>query len=124
MVNDTSDSVKDRFAERFEGEKDEKEKNEENSAKEQTSKNSVKAKKDKVSNIKEEWQNHSVYLDNELADRFGMGYKRLDLELGQDYGLSIKKTRHYYPLIVKLGLDKLEELESEEVKEELEELES
>ena len=133
MAGDPSDDVKSRFAQRFENdEKDqrgENEKTEQSGQKEKTAGNeqtgerSKTAKNGKTVNIKEAWTNHSVYLPEELTSELGRQYKYLDLELDEEFGMSIQKTRHYYPLIVALGLERLEELEAKEVKEQLDRLE-
>lgn len=117
MANETSDSVKDRFAQRFENENSNQEQ------KSKTDQTDQSSKKEKTANIKQAWANHSFYMPEQLASELSTSYKILDLELDQEQNLSIQKTRHYYPLIVKLGLDRLDELDSEEVKEELEQLE-
>lgn len=131
MADDTTDAVKDRFAQRFDNEDQS-----ENAESEQTDHSDTQVKNDtqaeneqrsknaETANIKAEWTNHSVYLEDDLASQLSRSYKRLDLELDEQYDLSIKKTRHYYPLIVKLGLDRLGELESEDIKEELEHIDS
>ena len=126
-----SDDVKNRFAERFENdEKAEKEQTEQRSKTvkeddyDQTAKASAGEQTGKKVNIKQEWTNHSVYLPDELTDSLGRRYKYLDLDLDEEFDLSIQKTRHYYPLIVKLGLERLDELSSKEVKGKLAELES
>lgn len=130
MSDDATDAVKDRFAQRFDSVTDESEENDEieKGAKNDTQSNgeqsSENSKNNKAVNVKSEWTNHSVYLADELASELSRSYKRLDLDLDEEYDLSIKKTRHYYPLIVKLGLERLEELESKEIKEELERIES
>lgn len=121
MADDTTDSVKEKFAARFEGE----EQDAENAKNEQTEKTSEKAESSETgstSNIKNAWTNHSVYLPDELAQALGREYKQLDLDLDREHNLSIKKTRHYYPLIVSLGLERLEELETEEIKERVKDL--
>lgn len=126
MSNNTSDSVKDRFAERFEGEEDEQSENEQQEKTEQkkkTEEQKKSSKKEKKVNTKKDWTNHSIYLNNVLAADLSRSYKRLDLDLDEEYGKSIKKTRHYYPLIIKLGLERLEELEVKEVKEKIESME-
>ena len=124
MSNETGDSVKDRFAKRFEDEKDQNTEPEKNENQDQGSKTAISSKKErKEISPKNDWTNHSVYLNDELASSLSRSYKRLDLDLDEEYGLSIKKTRHYYPLIVKLGLEQLDELGSKEVKDRLEELE-
>ena len=121
--NDTSESVKDKFAARFDNDekKDEEPKKHEE---DQSSESVKKGKKPSFSNIKKsQWQNHSFYLPPELANSLGRGYKQLDLDLDREYELSIQKTRHYYPLITLLGLEKLNALDAKEVKEKLETLE-
>ena len=125
-----SDDVKNRFAERFQNdEKSEQEQTEQRSKTvkkdkpDQTVKSSASEQTDKKANIKQEWTNHSVYLPDELTDSLGRRYKYLDLDLDEEFDLSIQKTRHYYPLIVKLGLERLDELSSKETKDKLAELE-
>ena len=124
MSNETGDSVKDRFTKRFEDEKDQGTKQEKNEKQDLSSKtaNSSKNKRKEIS-PKDDWTNHSVYLSDDLASSLSRSYKRLDLDLDEEYGLLIKKTRHYYPLIVKLGLEQLDDLDIKEVKDRLEELE-
>lgn len=56
--------------------------------------------------IRGEWPNHSFYLpEDEIADDLNSQFKKLDWELSDEYSIDIKKTRHYYPLIVDLGLE-------------------
>lgn len=143
MSEDTAEGVKDRLARRFEGsderddgqertdtgdsdakgsravDHDRRERssrneraagNDRTSEKDRSSKKAMKAK-----NVKKEWKALSVYLPDELESDLSKTYKRLDWELEADRDVSIKKTRHYYPLVVKLGLERLEELESNEI---------
>lgn len=74
----------------------------------------------KAKNVKEEWKALSVYLPDELEADLSRTYKRLDWELEADEAISIKKTRHYYPLVVELGLERIDELESDEIKDRIE----
>ena len=134
MPDKPSDDVKSRFAARFEndetGEPDENEQYPKTAKISQDSKNqhtpnsSKDKKSSKTVNVKEAWTNHSVYLPDNLTDDLGRQYKYLDLELDEEFGISIQKTRHYYPLVVKLGLERLNELESKDIKEQLEKLAS
>lgn len=126
MSDNPGDDVKSRFAERFENDETAENEQTEQTSKtvknEQTEKNSASEQKQEKANIKQEWTNHSFYLPDELTDDLSRQYKYLDLELDEEFGLSIQKTRHYYPLIVTLGLQRLDELSSKEIKGELEEL--
>ncbi|WP_353635655.1 hypothetical protein ABSL23_17315 (plasmid) [Halobacterium sp. NMX12-1] len=75
----------------------------------------------KAQNIKKEWNVRSFYLNDNLDDDLTTAFKRLDLELSEaGADVDLKKTRHFYPLIVELGLERLEEMESTEVTERLE----
>ena len=75
-------------------------------------------------NVKQDWSVRSVYLDDELDDQLTTAYKRLDLELSEaDVDLQLKKTRHFYPLVVALGLEQLERMEVSDITEHLEETE-
>lgn len=76
-----------------------------------------------ATNVKEEWNAFSVYLPEELDDNLSRAYKKLDWELDEAEGLSIKKTRHFYPLVVDLGLERIERMESNEIKERMEDIE-
>jgi hypothetical protein len=69
------------------------------------------------------WDNHSFYLSDCISDNLGSRFKKLDWELSDEYGIDIKKTRNYYPLIASLGLEKLETLDNDEIKERIEEIE-
>lgn len=119
--DETRNSVKDKFAERFDNEKETEEPDEkrDNETSEDTS-----VEIERSVNVREDWQNHSVYLDADLSSELSSAYKKLDWQLDDEHDLSIKKTRHYYPLIVKLGLEQLDEMSTKETKEKLEKLET
>jgi len=76
----------------------------------------------KAKNIKKEWNVRSFYLDDDLDDRLTTAFKRLDLDVSEsEAAVDLKKTRHFYPLLVELGLERLEEMEVQEVTDQLEE---
>ena len=82
----------------------------------QTSQNDKSAK-----NIKKEWNVRSFYLSDDLDDRLTTAFKRLDLDISESESeIDLKKTRHFYPLLVELGLDALEGMDVTEVTERLE----
>lgn len=79
----------------------------------------------RAQNIKKEWNVRSFYLDDDLDSDLTTAFKRLDLELSEaDTDVDLKKTRHFYPLLVELGLERLEEMEATEVTERLESTDS
>lgn len=126
--DDTKDAVKDKFAQRFEAETDE---STEQDAESDTAEDAEEPRSDETEStgtstpisIRDRWPNHSFYLSDELSDSLGSQFKKLDWQLSDEYGLDIKKTRHYYPLIAKLGLEQLQELDNDEIKDRVEEIE-
>jgi hypothetical protein len=76
-------------------------------------------------NVKKEWNVRSFYLDDDLDSDLTTAFKRLDLELSEENAaVDLKKTRHFYPLVVRLGLEQLEEMDVTEVTEQLERTDS
>lgn len=92
------------------------------SQKDQKNQKNKKAQKEqKAKNIKKEWNVRSFYLSDDLDSRLSTAFKRLDLELSEaNSEVNLKKTRHFYPLLVELGLDQLEQMDITEVTERLE----
>lgn len=89
------------------------------SSKSQSSRNSQKSQKPQ--NVKKEWNVRSIYLDDTLESELTTMFKRLDLELSEaDTDVELQKTRHFYPLIIELGLERLEEMNVTEITEKLE----
>lgn len=120
------DELDDRLSRRFESsQNDEKENQPEKSQEDMSSTSSQKERNaqssQKAKNIKEEWNVRSFYLSDDLDARLSTAFKRLDLDLSEsDSEIDLKKTRHFYPLLVELGLNRLEEMDVTEVTERLE----
>jgi len=111
-----TDDLDDRLSERFESDDTDASTDSQNTQKSQN-KNTPDS-----GNVKRDWNVRSVYLDDELDDQLTTAFKRLNLELSEaGSDLQLKKTRHFYPLVVALGLEQLERMEVSEVTERLEE---
>jgi hypothetical protein len=143
-MSDDSDDVKDRVAQRFNTETDEDEssstapvreersaeattqqtqtdqnaENERNEKNERTAWNAQNMRK--AQNVKKAWNAITVYLPDDIEREYSKAYKRLDLELTDEPDLTLKKTRHYNPLIIELGVERLEQMELHEIKERME----
>lgn len=117
-----ADDLNDRLSRRFDEDKEDEADEEQNGQKSQTSEKDMSSStSQKAQNIKKEWNVSSFYLPDDLNRELTTAYKRLDLEIEQaDAEIDLKKTRHYYPLVVALGLERLEEMEVTEVTEQLE----
>jgi len=129
MAGEDDSGVRDRLSARFD---DEKSSDEQDSQKElgenasagndRTSMNERNAWASK--NVKKDWNATTIYLPDDLNRAMTTAYKRTDLELSAEFDHSIKKTRHYYPLLITLGMEQLESMEAIEVMEVLEEMSS
>lgn len=131
------DDATDRIAARFDREQTEKNDKTEKNAKnaknnrntqsaqsvEKTGTSGKEKNNGKAKNVKRDWNARSVYLSDDLDRKVSTGYKRLDLELEMEFGETVKKTRHFYPLVFKLGLERMEELEPQELKERIDRME-
>ncbi|MDL0140080.1 hypothetical protein PNP85_11255 [Halobacterium salinarum] len=121
-----SDEIDDRLSRRFDDDQDDE--NETTSEESQNDMNFGQSGAErksqtsqKAQNIKKEWNVRSFYLDDDLDSDLTTAFKRLDLSLSEaDAEVNLKKTRHFYPLIVELGLERLEGMEVTEVTERLE----
>ena len=132
MASEDNSEVRDRLSARFDdGESSDeqdsqKELNEtataENDEPSNTSMNERNAWTSK--NVKKDWNATTIYLPDDLNQAMTTAYKRADLELSAEFDYSIKKTRHYYPLLIALGMEQLEGMEANEVMEALEEMSS
>lgn len=69
-----------------------------------------------VKSVKKEWDAVNIYLPTEYIDRMDEHFRKLRYESGDE----LQKARHYYLLVVTLGLERVEGMELSEVKEELE----
>lgn len=121
-----SDEIDDRLSRRFDDDQDDED--ETTSEESQNDMNSVQSGRkrksqtsQKAQNIKKEWNVRSFYLNDALDSDLTTAFKRLDLSLSEaDAEVNLKKTRHFYPLIVELGLERLGEMEVTEITERLE----
>jgi len=118
-----TDDLDDRLSKRFEdenGDDNEESQNDMNSQNSEIDRNAQSSQKSQ--NVKKDWNVRSFYLDDELNQDLMTTYKRLDLELSEgDTDIELKKTRHFYPLVIRLGLERLESMESTEITERIEE---
>ena len=96
----------------------------------QNSKNEKSAKNAKndmnamrVKNVKESWSATSIYLPEFLDRQLTTTYKHADLGFEEEFGHSLQKTRYYYPLLVALGMERIEQMEAQELQERIEDLE-
>lgn len=69
--------------------------------------------------IKDQYQGKYMYLPEALGDEFDLVAKELDTQRERRTGKGIEKIRHFEPLVVALGLEKIEELDDDELEQRL-----
>lgn len=110
---------RDPFASRYDQNSQEGEEKTENSAKNEKSEDASKTEKTKKTPLKER-TNINMYIEDEsLIDDLQLQYKRLDLEFQGRHGEDLPKNDLYYPLVLKLALEKMDEMNTEEVLEKM-----
>jgi|APHM01.1.fsa_nt_gi hypothetical protein len=124
-MSDGRDEVTDRVASRFDtdNESDGEEQSSDTTQAEKETSGSSAANSHRAKNVKKAWNAKSIYLTDDLDSRLSKAYKRLDLELDDEVD-QFKKTRHFYPLVVSAGLERLEKMKRNEVLESMERIEN
>ena len=94
------------------------------------SKSSEPSKPDKTSepdesnetSVKDEYEGTYMYLPEEQKSEINLAFKRANLEYEEETGEELEKNRHFYPLLIKEGLDGLDGLDGKAIKDCLDEL--
>ena len=124
-MSDGRDEVTDRVASRFDADNDDEQEgqpSEANQSDEKASDQNVMSSQ-RAKNVKKAWNAKSIYLPDDLDGQLSKAYKRLDLELDDEID-QLKKTRHFYPLVISAGLERLEQMERNELLESIERIEN
>lgn len=90
------------------------EKSEESVMSSNQSKNASTSVKDRPSTL--------MYLPEDTDEELSSEFKRLDYECDRDLGWTPKKNQHYYPLVVRDGVEAVKGMSPEEFRERLDEL--
>jgi len=93
----------------------------EQSKQSQTSKPSKTGETDKTT-VKDEQVGTYLYLPEAQKQEMGLQYKILSAEYEREFGEELEKNRHFYPLVVQHGLDRLHGLDGSDIRELLEQL--
>jgi len=80
------------------------------------------SKTDKTS-VKEDRPAQMMYLPESMQREMNRQFGMLETEFEYEFGEDFEKNRHYFPLIVKAGLDSLDELDVQEIKDKIDNLE-
>lgn len=75
-------------------------------------------------NVKEQYQGTYIYVPPALREQMDLVADTLDLNRRQRNGTRVEKIRHFYPLLISLGLERIEEANSEELEQRLTEFDA
>ncbi|WP_408957674.1 hypothetical protein [Natrinema sp. 74] len=68
-----------------------------------------------VTNVKEEWENLTIYLPEALRDEIELAFRETSYECMRTENYDLQKLRDFYPLLVVLGLESLESIEGKDI---------
>ena len=77
---------------------------------------------DDEQSVKDEQVGTYLYLPEGQRDEMKYQYKMLSAEYEREFGEELEKNRHFYPLVVEYGLDRLSDLDAQDVRDLLDEL--
>lgn len=65
--------------------------------------------------VKSEWVGMTIYLPEQLREELELVFREHSLEAKRSADLDLRKLRHYYPLVVALGLRAVEDTDTNEL---------
>lgn len=65
--------------------------------------------------VKSEWIGTTIYLPPALRDELNLLFQEYKYECNRHGDVDLKKLRHFYPLVVALGMERLEKTEAEDL---------
>ena len=69
-----------------------------------------------VDSVREAWNGTTFYLPDGMREDLDDEFRRVEYELGGKIdGTSLKKDRHFKPLVISVGLDQLQEMDAQEI---------
>jgi hypothetical protein len=69
--------------------------------------------------IKDQYQGTYIYLPEDLREEFDLVADEMDTARRRRTGKHVEKIRHFEPLVVALGMEKIEELDDDELEDRL-----
>lgn len=67
-----------------------------------------------INNIRDVWNARTCYVSDELADDLDKAWLEMQTKL-VDSDHTVKKNRHFYPIVLQLGIESLRDADSETI---------
>lgn len=68
-----------------------------------------------IDNIREAWNGRTCYVSDELASELDTTFLEMKTELLTAADRDIKKNRHFYPVVLQLGIEEVRDADAEEL---------
>lgn len=65
--------------------------------------------------VKNEWSGLTIYLPEQLREKLELVFREHSYECKRTSDLELRKLRHFYPVIIALGLEQLEDTSAEDI---------
>jgi hypothetical protein len=119
-----SRGVRDRMARRLSGDEENAVDSKNDMSAENVSPDSTEQSAWDVESVKDAWNGMTVYLPDHLREGLDDEYRRIDYELGGEVdGDTLKKDRHFKPLLIALGMERMAGMGGDELVESIERME-
>jgi hypothetical protein len=81
----------------------------------------AKADKAEKTSVKDDRPAQMMYLPESIQREMNRQFGLLETDFEYEFGEDFEKNRHYFPLLVKAGLDSLDKLDVQEIKDKIDE---
>ncbi|NGM70649.1 hypothetical protein G6M89_16830 [Natronolimnobius sp. AArcel1] len=70
---------------------------------------------DDLGNVKEDWEGMTIYLPEDLHNALNLAYRELSLETARTTEYDLQKLQDFYPLLVAVGLNNLDQSDTDDL---------
>ena len=74
---------------------------------------------DETTSVKDDRVGTYMYLPEDQRAELDFSYKELSLTYEREFGDELEKNRHFYPMLVQAGLERLDDLDGDAIRERL-----
>ncbi|OVE83274.1 hypothetical protein B2G88_16545 [Natronolimnobius baerhuensis] len=77
-----------------------------------------------LGNVKDDWEGMTMYVPEDLHNALNLAYRELSLETAQATNYDLQKLQDFYPLLIAVGLNNLDQSDTDDLLSMLEYLQS
>ena len=68
-----------------------------------------------LGNVKDDWEGMTIYLPEDLHNAVNLAYRELSLETARATNYDLQKLQDFYPLLVAVGLNNLDQSDTDDL---------